>query len=58
VAASHVLSAMQVEDGLSRSAIRMSLGRESTLEEVLALADAWAGAAVKHDVPAPGAVMA
>lgn len=58
VAASHVLSAMQVEDRLSRSAIRMSFGRESTLEEVLALADTWAGAAVKHDAPAPGAVMA
>jgi len=41
VAASHVLSAMGVDSGLARGAIRVSLGFSTTDEEVNCFLDAW-----------------
>ncbi|MGK2739966.1 cysteine desulfurase family protein [Tepidicaulis sp. LMO-SS28] len=44
VALSHVLEAMGVPDDLSRAALRMSIGAETDLEDVLAFAQTWADA--------------
>jgi cysteine desulfurase len=51
IAASHVLTAMGVEPGLAAGAIRVSLGWESTAEDVDRFIAAYAAMAAKHAAP-------
>lgn len=48
VRASNVLTAMGFDDELARSAIRVSLGPETTEDEVLRFAESWGAAYQKH----------
>jgi cysteine desulfurase len=48
VGASHVLEAMGLAPGLARSAIRVSLGWDSTEQDVTAFAEAWAHVAARR----------
>jgi cysteine desulfurase len=48
VGASHVLDAMELEPGLARAAIRVSLGWSSTERDVAAFVGAWSRIAARH----------
>jgi cysteine desulfurase len=48
VQASHVLSAMSVDDALVKCAIRVSLGWSSTMEDANRFSDAWQKIAARH----------
>jgi cysteine desulfurase len=48
VGASHVLEAMGLEPALARAAIRVSLGRGSTDQDVTAFTEAWAHVAARR----------
>ncbi len=49
VASSRVLKAMGFEDAEAACAVRVSLGPQTTQEDVLRFADAWAGKLKKHE---------
>ena len=54
VRASNVLTAMGYDEGTARSAIRISLGPQTTKDDVLRFADAWGAAYTKHRARAQG----
>ena len=45
VGTSHVLDAMGLDPAIARAAVRLSIGRETTLEDLMRFADAWQAAA-------------